>query len=98
PTNSSINAQIVAGIEGQYGHYCPEYLKSRGVRAENLWINALMGICWFFDLNVVIKYRLFLDDLDGATSLTNLESKWEVARDKHGITNPKKGYVGKRRY
>jgi len=97
PTNSSINGQIVCAVEGEYGHYCPQYLRARGLHASDLFINPMMGMSWFFDLRIIIKYRLFMSELEQATSRTNLETRMSACRQAEGIELPNGKYVGKRK-
>jgi len=97
PTNSTINAQIVAGVEGRYGLYLPEYLRARlGMSA--MFVNPLMAMSWYFDLQSVIKHRKYLQNFEDASSLTNTHSKMEVARLKDKVVNIDGIYIGKRKY
>jgi len=99
PTNTTINAQIVAGIEGRWKHYCPDEIRSRGLDDSSMFITGLMGHCWFWDLPTVIAYKLFLPEVEGATTLSNLQKKMEAARTKAGLLHPSNGaYCGQRRY
>jgi len=82
PTNSSINGQIVCAVEGHFGHYCPTYLKARGLSGNDLYINPLMSLSWFFDLGKVCEYRLFISDLEKAKSRNDLETIMQSARKK----------------
>jgi len=96
-TNTSINGQIVEAIKGFYGHHITPELKARGVTLQDLWIQPFMSIAWFFDLQKVIEYRLFLNDVKDAKSLADLQTKFKNARINHKISNAKTGYTGKRR-
>jgi len=97
PTNSTINAQIVAGVESHYGLYLPEYLRTRpGMSA--MFVNPLMAMSWYFDLQVVINHRKYLQHFEDVTSLTHTHSKMEVVRLNDKVVNIDGIYIGKRKY
>eukprot|EP01124_Arcella_intermedia_P034176 TRINITY_DN8424_c0_g1_i1.p1 TRINITY_DN8424_c0_g1~~TRINITY_DN8424_c0_g1_i1.p1 ORF type:complete len:350 (-),score=85.44 TRINITY_DN8424_c0_g1_i1:82-1131(-) len=97
PTNSTINGQIVGGLQGIYGNYLPDHLKKR-LGNRPMFVNPLMAMSWYFDLGVVVKYRKYMDLFDGATSLTNLECKMEVARVNDKVVSKDGRYIGHRKY
>jgi len=97
PTNSSINGQIVCAVEGHHGHYCPPCLAARGLHSSDLYINPMMGMSWFFDLNIVIQYRLFIHELEKSTSRSNLETRMSACRQAAKIELPNGKYIGKRK-
>lgn len=60
PQDSSIvSTSIITSIEGHYG----DYHANNRTRGSKLWINPLMPICWFFNLEIVAKRNLLLEQL-----------------------------------
>ena len=56
---SIVSSSIIAAIKGHYGnHHTTE--RTKGSR---LWINPLMPICWFFDLEAIVKRNLLCEHL-----------------------------------
>ncbi len=56
---SIVSSSIVSAIKGLYGdHHATERTKG-----SSLWINPLMAICWFFDLQSIVKRNLICDHL-----------------------------------
>jgi len=98
PTNSSINGQIVCAIEGHFKHYCSEPLKARGVLESDLYLTGLMGMCWFWDLNIVIAYKLYMDEVDDGKNLSDVQNKLRAARERAGLVNNRGKYIGTRPY
>ena len=75
PTNTSINTQILSSLEGNYGATCPEVIKSRGVRDYDCWMQPLMAHVYFFGLQQLCEYKLFLPELRKAQNMDELRSK-----------------------
>lgn len=58
-----------------------------------------MGHCWFWDLDKVIDYKLWLDEFEDATTRDDIKDKMRDARAKAGVINSQTGrYSGKRPY
>jgi hypothetical protein len=99
PTNTTINSVISATIEGHYGAFCPLQLNARGLRDMDMKLQPLTTLCWFFDLEAVLSYRLFLDECQGAVSQDDLCNRFEEARIKAKIVDGKSAkYLGTRVY
>ena len=99
PTNTTINTAIAATLEGHHGSYCPPPLYARGLRDADMKLQPLTTLCWFFGLEAVLGYRLFLDECEGAVSMDDLCSRFEEARVKAKIVDGKSAkYLGTRPY
>jgi hypothetical protein len=59
--------------------------------------NGLMGTCWFWDLVLVTEYKLFIEEVENATTLTDLQNKLRDARAGAGLQSGGK-FIGTRSY
>jgi hypothetical protein len=60
-------------------------------------LQPLTTLCFFFKYEAVERYRLFLDECEGAVSQDDLETRFHDARSKAGLFKGKK-YTGTRPY
>lgn len=56
---SVVNSSIVSSIKGKYG----DYHLTQKTKGNSLWINPLMSIYWFFEIDPIIHANLFLPEL-----------------------------------
>jgi hypothetical protein len=62
-------------------------------------LQPLSGLSWWFDYDKVAEFRLFLKECENASSLVDLENKFEAARMKAGLVHKQSHkYLGKRPY
>ncbi|AYV76758.1 MAG: hypothetical protein Terrestrivirus15_1, partial [Terrestrivirus sp.] len=73
--NSIINSSIVASIEGQNGRYENPLLKNRISLKENFpFLNEQTSILWIFDLEIVAKNIIYLDQLDVLKDMDDIDA------------------------
>lgn len=65
---------------------------------SNLFSTGLMGNCWFWDLGVVIDYKLWMPELEKAITEDDLKDRMRDARANAGVINKFGKYVGSRPY
>ena len=56
---SIVSSSIISAIKGLYG----DHHTTKRTKGSRLWINPLMPICWFFDLQGIVKRNLIVDHL-----------------------------------
>jgi len=73
--NSIINSSIVASIEGHHGRYENPSLKNRISLKENFpFLNEQTPILWIFDLEIVAKNIIYLDQLDTLKDMDDIDA------------------------
>jgi hypothetical protein len=75
---SVVCASILSALEGRYGNY--HRLERTEKTGSTLWINPLMSLYWFFDLDAVAKRVLYKDLLQGTESLAEINVRIEAFR------------------
>ena len=96
PTNTTINQQIVAALEGMHGQQLTPALRERGVTEDDLYINPLMTLAWFFDVSAVLRYRLFMDEFACAVGVPHLRQLMKRCRVRAGLETDGGWYQGPR--
>lgn len=66
---SIVNGSVVSAIEGRFGNYH----RSMRTSSNELFINPLMALLWFFDLKTAAAHNLYLDKLKGTTTMREVE-------------------------
>ena len=56
---SVVNSSIVSAVQGHYA----DYHMTEKTKGSRLWISPLMALYWFFDLRIVAKRNLYLQNL-----------------------------------
>eukprot|EP01105_Mastigella_eilhardi_P016317 TRINITY_DN3721_c0_g1_i1.p1 TRINITY_DN3721_c0_g1~~TRINITY_DN3721_c0_g1_i1.p1 ORF type:complete len:125 (-),score=38.85 TRINITY_DN3721_c0_g1_i1:83-457(-) len=98
PANTTINMQLISAIHGNYAHYVHPAIKSR-VDAPDMYITPLMSMFWFFDFDVVFRWRLFMDRLVDATSMNDVERIYFEERVKLKLIDKYNGaYKGTKKF
>jgi hypothetical protein len=75
---SVVCASILSALVGRYGNY--HRLERTEKSGSTLWINPLMSLYWFFDLDAVAKRVLYKDLLRGTESLAEINARIEAFR------------------
>ena len=66
---SIVNASILSAIEGQFGNHHATY-RTEG---NELFINTLMSLYWCFELRPVAERILYLDNLYGTSTVSDID-------------------------
>jgi hypothetical protein len=77
PRGSVIVASLISALEGHFGdHHVLERTKG-----NELWINPLMPIFWFFDADCVVRRNLYLPQLMGTMKMSHVTGIIRVYRE-----------------
>jgi hypothetical protein len=76
---SVINASIVSAAQGHFGNY---HLTQK-TAGSTLWINPLMSLYWFFELDAVAERNLFVSQLQ--TTQTPREALYVMSEIRRGL-------------
>jgi hypothetical protein len=76
---SIVSASVLSTVEGRYGDYHMTF-RTQG---SELFINALMGLCWVFQLDAVARRLLYADALRETESAFEVASAIEKFRMEH---------------
>lgn len=68
PVNSIINSSIIESFSGNYGYHVPNYVKER-LNTDRVYINPLMSMLWFLDLETVVKNILYAENIKDTIKL-----------------------------
>jgi hypothetical protein len=98
PVNTSIHSMITAAVRSHYGDACPESLKQRGLGDGEVLVHPLMTMAFWFDAHRVVANRLFVSTCSQATSLRDLDLRFDAARKQAGLIDERGCYLGKRPY
>jgi hypothetical protein len=98
PQNSSIHSLIAAAITGEFGDRCPESLKKRGFDDGDVLVHPFMTLAFWFDARSVLSGRLFVPECSMATSLRDLDLRFDLSRKSHKLLDDSGSYIGKRPY
>lgn len=72
-------------------------VESRVSSPKDLFITPLMSIIWFFNLDTVVKYRYFMDDLRQAKGMNDISRIYTEGRRELKLVDKYSGdYKGKR--
>ncbi|MFO1063151.1 MAG: DUF1152 domain-containing protein [Pirellulales bacterium] len=98
PQNSSIHSMIAAAITGEFGNRCPESLKKRGLDDGDVLVHPWMTLAFWFDAATVLSVRRFVAECSDASSLKDLDIRFDAARKAHHLIDDNGCYIGKRPY
>ena len=67
---SIVNASIAAALEGKFGNIDP----TGRTRGDTFWLNPLMSLMWFFDVQAVARHSLYLPLLEGTETFSDVKT------------------------